>query len=112
MSKNYEVKITKQAQEQMREIVHYISHELFAPDAAVNLLNHLENSINSLSEMPERMSLVEEEPWCTEGVRKVVVKNFLVYFWIDKVNMKVHITAVVYGKRNQVKQLLKMDFKE
>lgn len=96
----------------MLEIVHYISHELVAPDAAVNLLNQLENSISSLSEMSERMSLVEEEPWRTEGVRKVVVKNFLVYFWIDKVNMKVQITAVVYGKRDQVKQLLKMDFKE
>ena len=34
----YEVRITTQAQEQLREIRDYIANELFAPDAAQNTL--------------------------------------------------------------------------
>ena len=52
MAEIYEVKITRQAQEQMAEIVDYISNELFAPEAASNLLDKMENSIMSLSEFP------------------------------------------------------------
>ena len=32
----YEVRVTRQALEQMKEIVYYISNDLMAPDAAVN----------------------------------------------------------------------------
>ena len=59
--------------------------------------------------MPERYSLVDEEPWRTEGMRKIIVKNFLIYFWIDEHNMKVQVTGVIYGRRDQVVQLGKWD---
>lgn len=39
MAESYDVKITPQAKEQMKEICHYITHELLAPTAAFNLLN-------------------------------------------------------------------------
>ncbi|MFA9465192.1 MAG: type II toxin-antitoxin system RelE/ParE family toxin [Velocimicrobium sp.] len=110
MPENYEVKITRQALEQMKEIVHYISHELLAPEATSNLLTNMELTINSLSEMPGRITLIDEEPWHSEGIRKTAVKNYLIYFWIDEENKKVQVTAVIYEKRDQIKQLLKMDF--
>lgn len=109
MPDKYEVKITKQALGQMKEIVHYISHELLAPEAATNLLDKMEVAIDSLSEMPDRMSLVDEKPWNSKGIRKIIVKNFLIYFWIDEEHKRVQVTAVVFEKRDQVKQLLNMD---
>lgn len=36
MNKEYEVKVTRQALEQMRAILHYISYDLMAPEAAEN----------------------------------------------------------------------------
>lgn len=107
---SYEVKVTKQAYEQMRKIVLYIMNELLAPEAAENLLDKMQETINTLSDMPKRHSLVEEEPWRSEGVRKMVVKNFLIYFWVDDENMRVQVTAVIYAKRNQLVQLAKMDW--
>ena len=41
MGMTYEVKVTRQALEQMQEITHYIAHELCAPDAAYNLLDEI-----------------------------------------------------------------------
>ena len=109
MAEIYEVKITRQAQEQMAEIVDYISNELFAPEAASNLLDKMENSIMSLAEFPERFQLVKEEPWKTEEIHKLVVGNFLVYYWIDKPEKKVQVTAVICAKRDQIEQLKDMN---
>ena len=109
MADVYEVKVTSQAQEQMSEIIEYISHELVAPDAANNLLDKMENSIMSLAKFPERNQVIEEEPWRTEGIRKIVVNNFLIYYWINCAEKKVQVTAVIYSKRNQLEQLKCMD---
>jgi len=52
MGKTYTVKITSQAEEQIQEIIHYIAHELKAPDAALHLLDALEDSFSSLIDFP------------------------------------------------------------
>ena len=100
MDKAYIVKVTSQAEEQIQEIIYYITHELKAPDAALHLLDALEESFASLAYLPHRIALVNEEPWHSKGIHRLPVKNFLVYFWIDEDNMKVQITAVIYGKRS------------
>lgn len=109
MGNKYEIKVTRQALEQMREIAHYISYDLMAPEAADNLLDDLKASILKLSVLPKKYPLIEEELWRSEGVRKIVVKNFLVYYWIDEEYNKVQVTAVIYSKRDQIKQLKNME---
>lgn len=109
MGNKYEIKVTRQALEQMREIAHYISYDLMAPEAADNLLDDLKASILKLSVLPKKYPLIEEEPWRSEGVRKIVVKNFLVYYWIDEEYNKIQVTAVIYSKRDQIKQLKNME---
>lgn len=52
---------------------------------------------------------MEEEPWRGYGVHKMPVKNFLVYFWVNEELKEVHITAVIYGRRDQFEQLKQMD---
>lgn len=111
MDKTYKVKITSQAEEQIQEIIHYITNELKAPDAALHLLDTLEDSFTSLTYFPQRVALIDEEPWHTNGIHRLPVKNFLVYFWIDEDNLNVQITAVIYGKRDQLHQLSQMDMK-
>ena len=80
-----------------------------APEAADNLLDDLKASILKLSVLPKKHPLIEEEPWRSEGVRKTVVKNFLVYYWVDDEHKKVQVTAVIYKKRDQIKQLKNID---
>ena len=80
MIKNYTIKMTKQAQEQLHDITHYIASDLKAPDASLNLLNFLENSIMSLNHFPQRIALINEEPWRSNKIRRMPIKNFLIYF--------------------------------
>ena len=105
----YCVKITRQAKAQLEEIRDYIAKELLAPDAAKNMLKLLALEIQSLSKMPRRARLVDEEPWRSEGVRVKAVRNYLVYFWIDEENMTVQIVAVIYARRDQIHVLSDME---
>ena len=78
--RKYEVKITRQALAQMKEITYYISCELCTPEAANILADKMEKEMLTLSELPQKYALLDEEPGRTEGVRKMIVKNFLIYF--------------------------------
>ncbi|MBE6812786.1 MAG: type II toxin-antitoxin system RelE/ParE family toxin [Ruminococcaceae bacterium] len=105
----YKVKITPQASAQMFEIFIYISGVLKESGAATRLLDELEKRILSLCTMPKRIALVDEEPWKSHGIHKMPVKNFLVYFWVNDELKEVHITAVIYGRRDQREALKQMD---
>jgi plasmid stabilization system protein ParE len=105
----YEVRVTTQAQEQIRDIAYYIAVTLHAPDAAQAMVDDLDKVFETISQNPERQFLVEEEPWHSEGVRKIKVKNYLVYFWIDVENAAVQVIGVCYAKRDQIKFLNGID---
>ena len=34
--------------------------------------------------MPQRISSVSKEPWHSRGIRKIVAKNFYVYYRVDE----------------------------
>jgi toxin ParE1/3/4 len=109
MDEEYTVKITETAGRQMREIMQYISTQLNAPKAAVQLLNLLERQISSLSWSPQRIERIEEEPWHSRGIRKMSVKNYLLYFLIEEEKKEVQIIAVLYGRRDQLQMLSQSD---
>lgn len=104
----YEVKLTPQAMEQIQETVSYISHILLEPEIARHWANLLQQKISLLNSMPIRFPLTEEEPWHTYGIRKMTVKNFLVYYLIDEEKKAVTVMAVIYGRRDQLAALSEM----
>ena len=108
MAADFEIRVTQQALSNMREINDYIAHELMNPDAARNLLDKMQKAIKDLSTFPKKHGLAEEEPWHSEGIRKIVVENFLVYYWIDEGNSIIQIVAVMSERRDQVTQLSKI----
>ena len=83
--RKYEVKITRQALAQMKEITYYISCELCAPEAANILADKIEKAMLTLSELPQKYALLDEE------------------------NDKVQVMAIIYNKRDQIKQLQHLD---
>lgn len=109
MMKAYQVEITKYAQKQMRDIARYVKFKLKNPDAAKYLMDALKMSILSLENLPHRIPLTDEEPWRSEGIRRMPIKNYLLYFWIDEIKNIVYITAVIYSQREQKRQLSKME---
>lgn len=107
----YQVKMTDHATEQMVEAVSYISKMLLVPDVALRWSERIQAEIASLSKMPGRYPLTPEEPWRSEGVHKMPVENFLVYYWINETERIVWVTAIVYGRRDQLNMLRNMPIK-
>lgn len=97
----YRIKITDYAIGQMQNAAAYIAHDLLEPDTADRWVSQMQKEIMTLDFMPGRIPLVEDEPWRTEGIHKMVVMNFLVYFWIEEDADIVWVRAVVYGGRDQ-----------
>ena len=98
----YKVKLTNCALAQLREAVGYISKVLLEPMVARRWSDRIKKEILTLDHMPLRYPLVDEEPWRTEGIRKMSVENFIVYYWVNEETLTVWITAVVYGRRDQI----------
>lgn len=105
----YDVRITVQAQDHLREIRDYIARELLAPAAAKNTIKLLGDVMAALSHMPNRVRLVNEEPWRSEGIHVRAVKNFLIYFWVNEGEKTVQVIAVIYAKRDQTSVLSQLD---
>ncbi len=103
--KEYTVEITTPAQQDLRAIVLYIRDVLQAPTAAQNLLQQIREEVHGLSHMPERYPLWEDEPWHSQGLRKLVVKKYVVLYLIAEQRQAVQIARVFYGGRDINAQL-------
>ncbi len=107
MSESYSVIITPEVQSDISKIIHYIARELKAPQAAVNLNDLFLKSIKDLAVFPKRNMVIDEEPWGSEGVRKLIVKNYYVYYNVNDLTRTISIIAVIYAGMDQTKQINK-----
>ena len=101
----YVIRVTAQARQHLRLIRYYIAIDLRQPEIAKKLLELLQKEISTLSYMPYRVKLIEEMPWRDMGFRKIPVKNYYIYFWVNDDTREVNIIAVIYVRRDQARQL-------
>lgn len=101
----YEVKVSEAAEMQLKQISDYISVEVQAPQAAENVLDDLQQAILSLGAMPERIPLARNKFLKKHALHCMIVRQYLIYFQIDKTAAQVNVVAVIYGKRDQKAQM-------
>ena len=101
----YAVVITPEAADNLQEIKYYISYSLKSPQTAGKYIRSVRKQIEGLEVFPSARSLVQEEPWRSRGVRRIIHKNFYIYFRIDEANKTVYILNVIYAKRDQLKAM-------
>ena len=70
---------TNTARRGLREIYEYVAYTLLVPDMAKALLEKIMGEVRSLESLPERNPLYRDEPWYSQGVRFLCVKNYLVF---------------------------------
>ena len=102
---NYKVRLTAQAENDLRDIFEYIAFDLQSVQNAVGQLARLEQSVASLDQMPERFRIYENEPWRSRNLRIMPVDNYLVFYIPDHEEQVVHIMRVMYRGRDVSRQL-------
>lgn len=96
---------TFQAQQDLKNIYEYIAYSLLVPDTARNMSQQIMQSVRSLETMPERNPLYKEEPWHSQGVRFISVKNYLLFYTVNNETHTVSIARILYGEMDINRQL-------
>lgn len=106
---NYEVHITRAAENDLNEAADYIEFVLLNPQAADDLLDTVEETLPTLAQYAQRYALVDDLVLRTWGIRFVQIKNYLAFYTISEEEQKVYIVRFLYGKRNWI-SILKNGF--
>jgi len=96
----YSLSITDIAEEDILSTVRYIANVLKNSIAANNLLDEIERHEKILEETPGIYPFVHDEYLAEKGLKYVIIKNFLLFFTIDKKNKIVNIIRFLYGRRD------------
>ncbi len=98
----FEIKITESAEKDLFEIGNYIAKELLELEIARKNVYEIGQAILSLEEMPLRNKLVDDERLALQGVRKILINNYIVFYIVTEEDKIVTIIRILYGKRNWV----------
>lgn len=105
---SYKIIITPDAEIDLFKIKSYIADTLLVPGVAQNYIRAIYKEINKLTYMASSFAPIDEEPWHSIGIRKIIAKNFYIYYLVDASFDKVYILNVVYSQRNQLTALKNM----
>ena len=74
---SYEIIMTDDATTDLIELRDYIAEVLLAPETALSYIRAIRAEISTLSEIPARIRTVDDEPWHSRGIRRIIAKNLL-----------------------------------
>jgi len=93
------------ARKDMMEIVRYISNDLCNPSAAKGIAEEMIKAAAKLIDFPYANSVHHTVKPLKYEYRKLIVKNYIMFYWIDETEKTVTIARVVYGRRDYRKLL-------
>jgi len=96
----YSLNITDIAEEDILSTVRYIANDLKNSIAANNLLDEIERYEIILEKTPDIYPFVQDEYLAEKGLKYIIIKNFLLFYTIDKKKKTVNIIRFLYGRRD------------
>ena len=96
----YKIRVTAEAHEDIEQTIKYIAEKLQNSSAATSFANDVMESYVNLSENPFMYALCSDPYLAGKGYRKIVIKNYIILYRIDREQNIVYIIRVIYGGRN------------
>ena len=106
--KTYKVEYSPAAKNDLKAIYSYIAFRLKEKSTAQTIVNRIRKQIRELHYAPERYALVDREPWISMGMRKLPVRNYIVFYYLKQDNSIVMINRIVYGGRS-IQDIIEQD---
>lgn len=103
---SYDIQITAEAENDLREIFEYIARDLQAVQNAASQLDRLEQGIYSPEQMPNRFRIYESGLGQNYKLHVMPIDHYLVFYEVDSENGMVIVARVLYGGRN-IENILK-----
>lgn len=102
----YKVIITSTAYREINKIYDYITEELYAKNAANDLMEKVEEEVQRLKYAPKIHTEIEKIDELKRYYRRIVIKNYIILYTIDEEKNVVFISHMYYGGRNYIDDLL------
>jgi addiction module RelE/StbE family toxin len=96
----YSVDISEPAEEDLRDIVCYISAQLSAPMTAMSMMETIEKALQKLSSMPFGHPVVRDDRLAGMGYRRVNVKNYVVFYTVNEPKKVIDVERILYARRD------------
>lgn len=97
----YEIRYLPLARKDLTDITTYITDHLKAPNAAMDLLNALDESISRLEQFPYSCKVYQPIRELENEYRLLPVKNYAVFYVVKEKVVEIH--RVVYAKMDLTK---------
>ena len=101
----YKIRISFSASEDLKQIALHIKNVLKVPSTARNYLKLLRQEIDKLEILPNRHEKIEEEKVHQSNVRKLIVKNYIIFYIVDDGEKTVSIERILYGASDWINKL-------
>lgn len=88
------------AKQDMVDIVAYIAKELKNPIAAEKLSEKLINAIENIRTFPYSSNLYIPIRSLKREYRRLMVDNYIIFYWIEEKPKIITVARVIYGKRD------------
>lgn len=96
----YSLLMTRNASDELDEIVDYISNNLDNPTAAGDFLDKVEECYSRLADNPRIYQLCDHRDFREKGYRKVMIKNYVMIYRVDEKAHTVNILHVFFGRQD------------
>lgn len=98
----YDIVVTNPAQDDLEEILNYISVDLSASKSAIEMLNKIKSIFENLSINPLMYPLCNIDNLKAKNYRKAVINNYLMFYRVDDKNETIYIMRFIYGRRDYI----------
>lgn len=96
----YKLEYLPTALNDMIEIVNYISAELKNPIAASHLSEEFIKAAEGITDFPYSNPVYTPMRPLKHEYRKIVVDNYIIFYWVEEASKVITIARVLYGKRD------------
>ena len=93
----YKVVVTEKAKRYLADIFDYIAYQLHSPGAAKDLFEKIIRAIESLDTFPKRFAVLDFEEKFPDEVRRIMVKNYSVFYTVQEEEKTVVVLGVFYS---------------
>lgn len=101
----YKLEFLPVAKNDMLEIVKYISNDLKNPQAASKLADEFIEAAENICIFPYSNNVYTPIKALEKEYRRIIVKNYMMFYTVDESTKTVTIMRVMYGKRNIENQI-------
>ncbi|WP_124100733.1 type II toxin-antitoxin system RelE/ParE family toxin [Ruminococcus sp. Marseille-P6503] len=96
----YTIEYLPIAKSDMVDIAKYIGVKLENPEAAERLAEKMIEAAEKLTDMPYKCSVYIPVKPLRHEYRKLIVQNYIMFYWVDEDKKRITIARVVYSGRD------------